>query len=51
MRIVFPAVGIEGRNVKKRIPHKENKGITVVAKPSTKVLGHGGREPRDGRRV
>lgn len=38
MRIVFPAVGIEGRNVKKRIPHKENKGITVVAKPSTKVL-------------
>ncbi|MBK8769465.1 MAG: hypothetical protein IPM06_03425 [Rhizobiales bacterium] len=24
--------------MKKRIPHKENKGITVVAKPSTKVL-------------
>lgn len=24
--------------MKERIPHKENKGITVVAKPATKVL-------------
>ncbi len=23
---------------KDRIPHKENKGITIVAKPSTKVV-------------
>ena len=24
--------------MRQRIPHKENKGITVVAKPATKVL-------------
>lgn len=26
--------------LKERIPHKENKGITIVAKPSTKVVAY-----------
>lgn len=34
----IPRWGNRGWNVKERIPHKENKGITVVAKPATKVL-------------